>query len=242
MVFNIRAIQSKRMDYYSSLDYIRNLKSDNNEIIVLPEKFITEQINENRLYGIIDSLQISNTIILGSLSYMDDYLYNRSFLIKNKNIIGFQDKINLYSAEKNKYKGGHTIKIFNVGNLRIGILICYDLDFPEEPRILFKNKCDVIINPSLINYKFHNEWHLYVKLRSLENRIPVVSVNSVSDNFRGNSIISVPYKYENGVKLKTYTDEYNDINASINKSEYEEQRNIRLNEEMPVNKINFLEL
>ncbi len=241
MVFNIRAIQVKRMNYEDSLDYIKNLENNSDEIIVLPEKFITETVNEAMLYKIIDNLNIDNTVILGSLSYMDNYLYNRSFLIKNKKIIGFQDKINLYNIEKNRYKNGDTVKIFNVNGIRIGILICYDLDFPLYPRILFNNKCDVIINPSLINRKFHDEWHLYVELRSLENRIPVISVNSISDDFRGDSIISIPYKYENGVKLKNYTEEYKDICVSVN-DDYKEQRNIRLSEEIPVNKINFQEL
>ncbi len=242
MVFNIRAIQLKRMNYSDSLNYLKNLKSNNDDIIVLPEKFITETINEARLYKIIDNLNIDNTIILGSLSYMDRYLYNRSFLINNKKILGFQDKINLYNVEKNRYKNGDTIKIFNVNNIRIGILICYDLDFPLYARTLFSNKCDVIINPSLINREFHNEWHLYVELRSLENRIPVISVNSISDNFKGDSIISIPYKYENGVKLKNYTEEYKDIYVPINGDDYKEQRNIRLNEEIQINKIIFQEL
>ncbi len=242
MVFNIRSIQSKRMNFNDSLDYINNIENKNNEIIVLPEKFITETIDKEKLKDIIDNIKIDNTIVLGSLSYMDEYLYNRSFLINNRKIIGFQDKINLYNIEKLRYKSGDKIKMFNINNIKLGILICYDLDFPEYPRKLFNNKCDVIINPSLINNKFHDEWHLYVELRSLENRIPVISVNSISDNFKGNSITSIPYKYQNGVKLKNYTDEYNDIYVSINKNDYIDQRDLRLNEEIPVDKIKFEEL
>jgi len=242
MVFNIRSIQSKRMNFNDSLDYINNIENKNNEIIVLPEKFITETIDKEKLKDIIDNIKIDNTIVLGSLSYMDEYLYNRSFLINNRKIIGFQDKINLYNIEKLRYKSGDKIKMFNINNIKLGILICYDLDFPEYPRKLFNNKCDVIINPSLINNKFHDEWHLYVELRSLENRIPVISVNSISDNFKGDSITSIPYKYQNGVKLKNYTDEYNDIHVSINKNDYIDQRDLRLNEEIPIDKINFEEL
>lgn len=242
MIFNIRSIQSKRMNFNDSLGYINNIENKNNEIIVLPEKFITETIDKEKLKDLIDNIKIDNTIVLGSLSYMDKYLYNRSFLINNRKIIGFQDKINLYNIEKLRYKSGDKIKMFNINNIKLGILICYDLDFPEYPRKLFNNKCDVIINPSLINNKFHDEWHLYVELRSLENRIPVISVNSISDNFKGDSITSIPYKYQNGVKLKNYTDKYNDICVSINKNDYIDQRDLRINEEIPVDKIKFEEL
>jgi len=241
-MINVRSIQSKRMNFNDALNYINGIENKNNEIIVLPEKFITETIDKEKLKEIIDNIKIDNTIVLGSLSYIDEYLYNRSFLINNRKIRGFQDKINLYNIEKLRYKSGNKIKMFNINNIKLGILICYDIDFPEYPRRLFNNKCDVIINPSLINNKFHDEWHLYVELRSLENRIPVISVNSTSDNFKGNSITSIPYKYENGVKLKNYTDEYNDIYVSINKNDYIDQRDLRLNEEIPIDKINLEEL
>jgi len=231
MDISIRGIQSPRMPLENALEYLSSLKVGDNEILVFPEKFITTRVNEDSLNKILESIKIKNTIILGSISYNERSLYNRSFLLHNGEIAGWQDKINLYRAESSKYTPGNTIKIFDIEGLRIGILVCYDLDFPDYPRYLFRNHCDIIFNPSLIRSDFHREWHLYVETRSLENRIPIISVNSISDDFQGDSIIVYPRSEEGGVRTNTVTSKSEDIVSSFNTSYYSDAREQRLNEE-----------
>ncbi|WP_337860521.1 carbon-nitrogen hydrolase family protein [Ferroplasma sp.] len=231
MHLKIRAIQSHRMPFDSSLEILSEINSNPDDIIVFPEKFITTKIDAHGLKRILDVININNTIILGSLSYIDQNLYNRSFIIKNKQIIGWQDKINLYSKESIYYTPGSELKLFAVNGLKIGILVCYDLDFPDYPRFLFRQHCDIIFNPSLIRKDFHDEWHLYANARALENRIPVVSVNSISDDFLGDSIVVIPETCEGGVRINSITSRYNDIVADINTENYIDSREKRLAEE-----------
>lgn len=238
----IRAIQCRRMALEPAMEYISSFNFPENEIIVLPEKFITTKIDEESLIKILNSIKIKNTIILGSLSYLDRFLYNRSFLIQNSEIIGWQDKINLYSAENTKYTPGSELKLFEINGVKIGILVCYDLDFPDYARTLFRNHCDVIFNPSLIRKDFHNEWHLYVKARSLENRIAIISVNSISDDFQGESIIVHPEATEGGVRININTSKSDDIISKFNTNDYLSAREQRLREENIMSgKVNFLD-
>jgi len=242
MEMAIRAIQCRRMALEPAIEYIASFNFPEDEIIVLPEKFITTTIDENSLKKILDSIKIKNTIILGSLSYLDNSLYNRSFLIQNRKIIGWQDKINLYSAENTKYTPGTELKLFEINGLKIGILVCYDLDFPDYARTLFRKHCDIIFNPSLIRRDFHNEWHLYVKSRSLENRIAIISVNSISDDFQGESIIVHPEAVEGGVRININTSKSDDIISRFNTTDYSNVREQRLHEENKMlGKVNFLE-
>ncbi len=88
----------------------------------------------------------------------------------------------------------------------------------------------MILNPSLIRYEFHDEWHLYVKARSLENRIPIISVNSSSKDFNGDSIGVIPYKYKYGVKIKTVSKNIDDIIINIDEILYDEIKK-RINED-----------
>jgi predicted amidohydrolase len=60
----------------------------------------------------------------------------------------------------------------------------------------------VLANPSLIPSKYHRMWHIYVRGRSLENRIPVLSVNSLSEPFLGNSIITGMRDEGDGIVLE----------------------------------------
>ncbi len=231
MKLKIRGVQSRRMALHDATEYLSSLHPESDEIIVFPEKFITEKINSSNLDTILNSIRFNNTVILGSLSYMDRFLFNRSFIIRNRKIIGWQDKINLYRAEAAKYTPGNSLKIFDMGNYRAGILVCYDLDFPDYPRMLFRDHCDVIFNPSLIRKDFHREWHLYVKTRSLENRIPVISINSISDDFMGDSIIAYPHREEGGVRLDIVQDKKDDIVYTLDTDAYATSREERLREE-----------
>ena len=231
MILKIRGIQSRRMPLDDAIEYLSSMKPDPDEILVFPEKFITTKVTGKDMGRVLDSIKFNNTLILGSLSYEDRFLFNRTFIIKNKTVTGWQDKINLYRAEATKYTPGNELKIFDMGDYRAGILVCYDLDFPDYARMLFRKHCDIIFNPSLIRKDFHREWHWYVKTRSLENRIPVVSINSVSDDFMGDSIIAYPHKEEGGVRLDIIEDKNDDITCTMDTVAYATSREERLREE-----------
>ena len=231
MILKIRGIQSRRMPLDDAIEYLSSMKPDPDEIMVFPEKFITTKVTGKDMGRVLDSIKFNNTLILGSLSYEDRFLFNRTFIIKNKTVTGWQDKINLYRAEATKYTPGNELKIFDMGDYRAGILVCYDLDFPDYARMLFRKHCDIIFNPSLIRKDFHREWHWYVKTRSLENRIPVVSINSVSDDFMGDSIIAYPHKEEGGVRLDIIEDKNDDITCTMDTVAYATSREERLREE-----------
>ena len=231
MILKIRGIQSRRMPLDDAIEYLSSMKPDPDEILVFPEKFITSKITGKDMDRILDSIKFNNTLILGSLSYEDRFLFNRTFIIKDKIVTGWQDKINLYRAESAKYTPGNELKIFDMGDYRAGILVCYDLDFPDYARMLFRKHCDIIFNPSLIRKDFHREWHWYVKTRSLENRIPVVSINSISDDFMGDSIIAYPHKEEGGVRLDIIEDKNDDITCTMDTGAYATSREERLREE-----------
>ena len=231
MILTIRGIQSRRMTLDDAIEYLLSMKPESDEILVFPEKFITTKANSRELDRLLDSINFNNTIILGSLSFEDRFLFNRSFIIKNRTIIGWQDKINLYRSESSKYTPGSELKIFDMGNYKAGILVCYDLDFPDYARMLFRAHCDIIFNPSLIRRDFHKEWHWYVKTRALENRIPVISTNSISDDFMGDSIIACPHLEEGGVRLDIIEEKMNDVLCTIDTSRYAASREDRLREE-----------
>jgi len=158
-------------------------------------------------------------------------LFNRSLFFHYGKMIGYQDKIVLYGNENLHYSGGNVINIFSGNNIKFGIAVCYDMDFPFYMKILARNKCDVVLNPSLIGAEFHHEWHMYVNLRSLENRIPVVSANSISEPYLGDSIISLPYRFKNGFKIREKTEKSLNVQALINTDGYADGRDKRFDED-----------
>ncbi len=215
-VLNILAFQSKRMPLFHTSKYlekevfptIRDMEPD---IVVMPEKWVNESLCENSsdLDYLLDpfldlSTKNSSVIVPGSFSLIrGERLFNSSPAIFNGKIIGWQDKISLFRDEKKEYTPGDRCMIFDANNLKFSISVCYDSDFPYYARIAANKGSEIMLNPALIHMDFHDMWQLYIEARALENRLPFVAVNSISEEFGGNSIVTQMERYLFGVKLIT---------------------------------------
>lgn len=102
--------------------------------------------------------------------------------------IGRQEKIHPFDYEKNNVKPGKEAKIFNTA-CKFGIIICYDMVFPNVANILAKKGAQVLLSPSRIVRRGIIPWQMYVQVRALENRIPILAANVENQRFGGSSVI-----------------------------------------------------
>lgn len=166
------------------------------DIICLPEHWLPEQDIPPRMSPLpaLQSLaEEYNVLVVGGAFYekINGSLYLTSPLIDGSGeVVGRQFKVHLFRKEKKLAKSGKSHKVFNVAGLRLGILVCYDIDFPESSRSLALHGADVLFCPSRIVKYGTGPWHQYVTVRSLENRIPIVAPNVYSPPwFLGASVI-----------------------------------------------------
>jgi predicted amidohydrolase len=131
-------------------------------------------------------------------------------------IIGKQEKIHPYEYEKETVSAGTEAKIFKT-SCKFGIMICYDTVFPGVADMLTKKGAQMIFSPSRIVKEGIEPWKMYVQVRSLENRIPIIAPNVEDIKFGGSSLIVELTKEGKIVKPK--------INELDKK--YEESINIR---------------
>jgi predicted amidohydrolase len=82
-----------------------------------------------------------------------DIVYNTQVLIGPEGYIGKQRKLHLSRDEVFSYKGGREISVFDVGFCKVGIVICYDNQFPEVSRVLALRGADVILMPHAGRFK-----------------------------------------------------------------------------------------
>jgi predicted amidohydrolase len=180
------------------------------DFVVLPEKWILQRYRENTdpLNEIMDmfcdiSGKYDCTIVPGSLGISrNGKLYNSAPVISEGKIAGWSDKISLYRMEKNEFSSGDQIEVFNGSGIRFSVAVCYDLDFPYYTKVAIRKGARLLINPSLIHERFHEMWHIYVTGRSLESRIPVISVNSASPPLNGGSVGTILEEEEGGVMIR----------------------------------------
>jgi predicted amidohydrolase len=124
-------------------------------------------------------------IIAGSMPIIeDDDLYNVSYLCRRNGTVDCQYKLHPTPHEKNDWvmQGGDELKVFDTDFGRIGILICYDVEFPELGRLLADKEIQVLFVPFWTDTK---NGYLRVRrcaqARAIENECYVVIAGSVGN-------------------------------------------------------------
>jgi predicted amidohydrolase len=132
------------------------------------------------------------TIIAGGfyLDFQDGPYIAAPVINLRGEVIGLQRKIHLFGEEKRRAKPGSDATIFNIDGVKFGVIVCYDLVFPEVARALALKGADLVFVPSRILSHGLKPWHLYLSTRCLENRLPIVSANIVwPPQYVGQSLI-----------------------------------------------------
>jgi predicted amidohydrolase len=96
------------------------------------------------------ALSYNINIIAGSMPvYENSELYNVSYLMRRDGSIESQYKLHPTPDERAYWgvRGGDKLKTFDTDAGRIGILVCYDCEFPEPARILADQGMQILMVP-----------------------------------------------------------------------------------------------
>jgi predicted amidohydrolase/ribosomal protein S18 acetylase RimI-like enzyme len=124
-------------------------------------------------------------IIAGSMPLYDgEQLYNVSYLCRRDGTWDMQYKIHITPDEKSAWgmKPGNRIKVFDTDVCKIGILICYDVEFPELSRFLADQNMQILFVPFLTDTR--NGYHRVrncAMARAIENECYVAIAGSVGN-------------------------------------------------------------
>jgi predicted amidohydrolase/ribosomal protein S18 acetylase RimI-like enzyme len=142
----------------------------------------TEQM-QNEFVNMAVSYNIN--IVAGSMfEYQDHVLRNVAYLCRRDGTFEMQYKLHPTPDEVSYWgvTGGDSLKVFDTDSGRIGILVCYDVEFPELPRILAERGIDILFVPYYTDTK---NGYLRVRhcaqARAVENEIYVVISGSVGN-------------------------------------------------------------
>lgn len=82
-----------------------------------------------------------------------DIVYNTQVVVGPEGYFGKQRKLHMSRDEGFFYKGGRDINVFDLGICKVGIVICYDNQFPEVSRVLALRGAEVILMPHAARMK-----------------------------------------------------------------------------------------
>ena len=130
-----------------------------------------------------------------------DRVYDTSFIIdKNGKVIGKYRKIHLYDAlgfkESSKMSPGSLIPMPTKTSIgKLGMMICYDLRFPEMSRALASAGTEILVAPSAwVNGPMKEEhWLTLNKSRAIENGCYVIAPDHLGHVYSGRSLAVDPY-------------------------------------------------
>lgn len=120
----------------------------------------------------------------GSLPVLDlDGQYrNRAWLFGPKGVLGYQDKLIMTRFEREQWgiAAGDGLQVFDTALGRLGILICYDNEFPMLARYLAEGGADLILAPSCTDTEAgYHRVRIGAQARALENQIAVLQSPTV---------------------------------------------------------------
>jgi predicted amidohydrolase/ribosomal protein S18 acetylase RimI-like enzyme len=122
-------------------------------------------------------------IIAGSMPlYENKVLYNVSYLCRRNGTYDMQYKIHPTPNEAHDWgvKGGTKLQVFDTDVCKIGILICYDSEFPELARFLADEGIEILFVPSSTDLQSgYQRVRLCSQARAIENECYVVLGGSV---------------------------------------------------------------
>ena len=185
----------KQGDVDANLAYVREaLKraaGDGVNLAVLPEMwssgFAYKNLNElaQRTAGIVDELvELSRElklVIFGSMPEPHgDKVFNTAYVADNGRLAGFYRKLHLFSllGEDKAFDGGDKWLLAATSLGKIGVIICYDLRFPELSRRLAVEGADIICVPAQWPKPRQEHWRTLLRARAIENQLFVVSCNA----------------------------------------------------------------
>ena len=165
---------------------------------------LSETINGNFISSISKAAKENRIQVVGSFyekSKKNNRVYDTSFVINNSGkVISTYRKIHLYDAlgfkESDKMIPGSKItKPIGTSIGKIGMMICYDLRFPEMSRALAIAGSEVLIVPSAwVKGPMKEEhWITINKTRAIENGCYVIAPDQVGNIYCGRSLVVDPY-------------------------------------------------
>lgn len=107
---------------------------------------------------------------------------NRAWLFGPEGVLGYQDKLMMTRFEREQWDiaSGQGLTVFDTALGRLGILICYDNEFPMLARTLAEGGADLILAPSCTDTEAgYHRVRIGAQARALESQIAVLQSPTV---------------------------------------------------------------
>jgi predicted amidohydrolase len=147
----------------------------------------------------------STALIFGAPEHVDGGIANSAFCVDERgNVAGVYRKVQLFGGdESDAFVAGDELVVVELCGVKVGLMICFDLEFPEVARALARAGAELLVTISANMEPFGNDHAVFASARAIENGLPHVYVNQVGpagtlDFVGGSTLVSADGEIEVG--------------------------------------------
>lgn len=175
---------------------LKALESDDSDLFIFPEMFLTDysfkelgSVNKDVEDALDSILSVTSekgcTAVVGGPRYTDEDVHNAAYVISDH--IAWYDKINLPNfgpfSERERFIPGSEPFMFECAGFRFGVIVCYDIFFPELTKMYAMNGADAVICISASPVTSKTPFERVIPARAVESTLYMLFVNNIG--FRG---------------------------------------------------------
>lgn len=217
-IAQIESSTDKQTNRVTALGLIKEARKKGAELIAFPEFLmafspagqsaaeltqVAESVDGAFVTALGDAANLNGIAVIAPIyenSPSTDRVFDTAVWIDAKGkIVSIYRKLHLYDAfgfkESDKFHaGGDIAPPVQSGDCRFGMMICYDLRFPEMARMLTLAGANVLVAPSgWVQGELKVEhWQTMIRARALENGCFVIAPNQVGNVYTGHSMAVDP--------------------------------------------------
>lgn len=122
-------------------------------------------------------------LVVGLPERVGERCYNSAIVVGPSGFLGRYRKTHLFCEETLFFSPGDSgFQVWDVGEARIGVMICFDWYYPESARTLTLQGAEIVCHPSNLILPHCPD---AMVTRSLENRIFSITANRIGQEARG---------------------------------------------------------
>ncbi len=182
----------------------------NHDVVVFPEGYITgfPSASETRALAeplagpIVQQLtaiarEAQGTLFVGMTELADDTVYNTSVMVGPEGLFLAYRKTHLWVGEALRVTPGNTYVARDWKDTRVGLLICYDVEFPETARAVASLGSELILLTNGNMEPYGRTHRRAITTRAQENQVYMAMANRVgyqgTIRYVGESCVADPY-------------------------------------------------
>ena len=136
-------------------------------------------------------------VVVGIAERVDGGVANSAVCIDaTGELAGVYRKTHPFGDEREAYVAGDELVTVELGGRVLGLMICFDMEFPEVARALARRGADLLVTISANSPPFELDHDVFARARALENGLPHIYVNRVGEQdglpFSGGSLALDP--------------------------------------------------